>query len=65
MNRKDKLTIKIDADLLKKYRYICDYYDAILDDQLSFTLRQYVTTFEEIHGPIEISSKDKTNSKNN
>lgn len=65
MSRKiEPLVVTVDSELLNKYKYICEYFKHNINDQLSFTLMRYVNSFEEIHGPIEIT-KNNRRKKNN
>ena len=56
--------LKVDSELLYKYKYICRYYGHTFNDQVTFTMRRYVYNFELNHGPISIirrkSSKART-----
>lgn len=59
MNKKDireteQITITIDSELLRKYRYICEHYGHEFNDQITFTMRNYVYNFELHNGIIDI-----------
>lgn len=61
-NKKDKteqITITIDSELLYKYKYICKHYGHTLNDQITFTMRNYVYNFELNRGPISLIEFNK------
>lgn len=59
MNKKEvreteQITITIDSELLCKYMYICEHYGHKFNDQITFTMRNYVYNFELHHGVIDV-----------
>ena len=57
--KKEQLSVKIDSELLFKYKYMCKYLGIRLSDQLSSTMLKYVNSFEESYGTIEMPSNSK------
>lgn len=50
----EQITVTINSELLHKYKYICKHYGHTLNDQITFTMRNYVYNFELHKGPIDI-----------
>lgn len=57
--KKEQLTVKIDSELLFKYKYMCKYLGIRLSDQLASTMLKYVNRFEEAYGTIETPENSK------
>lgn len=49
-----KFTVRIDADLLKKFKIVADYNARSANRELEVLMKNHVTKFEQEHGKIEI-----------
>lgn len=50
----EQITITIDSELLYKYKQICKHYGHDLNEQIIFTMINYVHSFEINNGPISL-----------
>lgn len=48
-----KFTIRIDAELLKKFRFIAEYNARSANRELEVLIRKHISDFEKKHGKIE------------
>lgn len=53
MNIERHFGLRIDDELLKKFRYVCEYEGRSANGQILFMIRQLVAEFEKEHGAIE------------
>lgn len=49
-----KFTIRINSELLKKFRFIAEYNARSANRELEILIRKHVSEFEEVHGKIEL-----------
>lgn len=49
-SQKSKFTLRIDTELLKKFRYIAGYNGSSANCELENLIRKYVAAFEKKHG---------------
>ncbi len=49
-----KFTIRINSELLKKFRFVAEYNARSANRELEILIRKHVSEFEEIHGKIEL-----------
>lgn len=49
-----KFTIRIDAELLKKFRIVADYNARSANREVEVLIKKHVTEFENTHGKIEL-----------
>lgn len=47
------VSIRIPLELLQKLRYIADYEERSVNNQVIYWIREYMRDFEEKHGVIE------------
>ncbi len=47
-----KFTLRTDAELMKKFRYIAEYNARSANRELEVIMRKHVKEFEEMHGEI-------------
>ena len=45
--------LRIDDELLKKFRYACSYDDRYANSQILVLIKNYIKEFEEKHGEIK------------
>ena len=48
-----KFTLRINDELLKKFRYISEYNARSANNELIILIRKYIAEFEKQHGKIE------------
>lgn len=48
-----KFTIRIDAELLKKFRFVAGYNARSANRELEVLIRKHISDFEKKHGKIE------------
>lgn len=48
-----KFTLRIDSELLKKFRYIAEYNARSANRELEILVKKYITEFEQQHHKIE------------
>lgn len=48
-----KFTLRIDSELLKKFRYVADYNARSANREIEVLMKKYVVEFEKEHGRIE------------
>lgn len=51
-SKKSKFTLRIDTELLKKFRYIAGYNGRSANCELENLIRKYVAAFEKKHGSV-------------
>lgn len=49
-----KFTLRIDAELLKKFRYVADYNARSANREIEVLMKKHVDEFEKKHGKITI-----------
>jgi hypothetical protein len=49
------LSVRIEPDLLKKFRFACKYEDRSANGQILNFIRKFVEDFEQSHGEIDTS----------
>lgn len=47
-----KFTLRIDSELLKKFRYIADYNARSANREIEVLMKKYIIEFEKEHGRI-------------
>jgi len=52
--------LRIDDELLKKFRYVCGYDGRSANGQLIYMIRQYVAKYEQENGKIDLDINVKT-----
>ena len=58
MNNIRHLSVRIEDDLLKKFRYACKYEDRSANGQILNFIRNFVNEFENNHGEIELPDEE-------
>lgn len=48
-----KFTIRIDSELLKKFRYVAEYNARSANREIEVLIKQHILKFESTHGTIE------------
>ena len=48
-----KFTVRIDAELLKKFRYVADYNARSANREVEVLMKKHVNDFEKEHGKIK------------
>ncbi len=57
-NKSEKhLSLRIDEELLKKFRFVCEYDGRSANGQLLYLVRHYVSNYEREHGSIKLEEK--------
>lgn len=46
--------LRIDDELLKKFRYVCEYDGRSANSQILYLIRQYVSNYENENGKIDL-----------
>ncbi len=49
-----KFTLRIDADLLKKFRFVAEYNARSANRELEVLMKKHVANFEKEHGKIKM-----------
>lgn len=49
-----QFTVRVNPDLLKKFRLVADYNGRSANREIEILMRNHVAEFEKIHGKIEI-----------
>lgn len=49
-----KFTIRIDSELLKKFRFVAEYNARSANRELEIIIRKHISEFEKKHGKIEL-----------
>lgn len=57
MNIERHFGLRIDDELLRKFRYVCEYYGRSANGQILYMIRNSVSRFEAEHGKIELEEK--------
>lgn len=52
MNKIRHLSLRIDDETLRKFRYVCAYHQRSANGQLLIFIRSFITRFEDKHGKI-------------
>ena len=55
--KRKNYTLRIDAELMDKFRYVCKYDGRSAQSQLQLYIRRIVESFESKHGPIDLTEK--------
>ena len=55
--KRKNYTLRIDAELMDKFRYVCKYDGRSAQSQLQVYIRRMVESFESKHGPIDLTEK--------
>lgn len=53
------LSVRIEENLLKKFRYVCKYEDRSANGQILNFIRNFVHEFEDENGKIEFDEDEK------
>ncbi len=48
-----KFTVRIDSELLKKFRYVAEYNARSANREIEVLIKQHISEFEQAHGKIE------------
>lgn len=48
-----KFTVRIDSELLKKFRYVAEYNARSANREIEVLIKQHIQEFEQTHGKIE------------
>lgn len=59
MNLERHFGLRIEDELLKKFRYVCEYDGRSANAQMLRLIRQYVNEYEKENGNIEIDTSKK------
>lgn len=54
MGKRKSFTLRIDGDILEKFKYVCGYEARSMNKQLLLFIRETVNEFEAKHGAIEL-----------
>lgn len=54
MDSEKHLSLRIEEDLLKKFRYVCKYEDRSANNQILYLIKKNIREFEKENGEIEI-----------
>ena len=54
MEEQKHLSLRIEAEMLKKFRYVCAYEGRSTNSQLLIYIRDSIERFEEKHGEIKL-----------
>lgn len=49
-----RFTVRIDSELLKKFRYVAEYNARSANREAEFLIKRHVSEFEKEHGPINL-----------
>lgn len=49
-----KFTVRTDADLMKRFRYIVEYNARSANRELEVLMKRYIAEFEKKHGKIDL-----------
>lgn len=55
MKKERHFGLRIDDELLKKFRYVCEYDGRSANSQILVLIRKYIAEYEKENGKIEIS----------
>ncbi len=58
MKEQKHLSLRIDEEMLRKFRYVCEYEGRSANRQLLIYIRTAIAEFEKEHGPIEPEQKE-------
>lgn len=60
MKKNEKhLSLRIDAELLRRFDYVARYDDRSMNGLLLRLVRQCVQDFEQQHGPIDLTNEEE------
>lgn len=48
-----KFTVRVDSEILKKFRYVAEYNARSANRELEFLMRRHILEFEKEHGKID------------
>ena len=54
--KKSKFTVRVDDEVLKKFRYVAEYNARSANREVEFLMRKRITEFEKAHGKITLES---------
>ncbi len=57
MKNEKHFTLRIEDDLLKKFRYVCSYNGRSANAQILYLIRNHSAKFEKEYGEINIKNK--------
>lgn len=60
MGNQKHISIRIDAETLEKFHYVAKYDDRSKSGQIMYLINTCIRKFEEKHGPIALTDKDKS-----
>ena len=52
MKKEKHFGLRIDADLLQNFHYVCEYEGRSVNGQILYLIRQCIDEFEKTHGKI-------------
>lgn len=55
MKKERHFGLRIEDELLKKFRYVCEYDGRSANSQILVLIRKYIAEYEKENGKIEIS----------
>ena len=58
MKKQKHLSLRIDEEMLRKFRYVCEYEGRSANRQLLIYIRTAIAEFEKEHGQIEPEQKE-------
>lgn len=59
MKKERHFGLRIDDELLRKFRYVCEYDGRSANSQILYLIRKYVSEHEKECGEIELDSKSE------
>ena len=54
--KKSKFTIRVEDEILKKFRYVAEYNARSANREVEFLMRKRIIEFEKAHGKITLES---------
>ena len=57
MEKNKHISIRIEADVLRKFHYVAAYEDRSASGQIMFLINRCIREFEEKHGKIELPER--------
>ena len=57
-NETKHLSLRINDEMLKKFRYVCEYAGRSANSQMLVYIRNAIQRFEETHGEIKTSEEE-------
>lgn len=61
MNKKNEkhFGLRVDGDILAKFRYVCDYVGRSANSQLIQLMLKFIADYEKEHGKIDLPKKEQ------